>query len=315
MKRKSSEYTEVPGEGNETKILVVKMPNTESEEPSSVTDEFENDDVCVPMCSICTLQIVDEKVQEQVTNIPPKENNIKEDQNLQDIIDEHIEDNNQDEESELAVKNNSGVLIKITGADSFESDVTEFSNQDEIEEEENAVLQEHNLNNECETNNSQISKCNDLPNIEENLIVLKKQSKHVNKTNQKMYITCSTDEIKNNCNINNKKLYKNLDQTEIKCVSFRKTNSLKKSKSIAKKSKSFEIDITHNCSVDCSSQKNIERPKSCVERKKSEKRPTRPFTAPIQRTCCQWGQPRLPDYNGLRSEYGLSAEQLRERKR
>ncbi|RZF35034.1 hypothetical protein LSTR_LSTR009626 [Laodelphax striatellus] len=63
-----------------------------------------------------------------------------------------------------------------------------------------------------------------------------------------------------------------------------------------------------------------ERPKSSVvDRRRSQESAVveRPVTAPVaQRKCCPlWAQGRLPDYNGLHSEYGLSAEQLQERKR
>lgn len=68
----------------------------------------------------------------------------------------------------------------------------------------------------------------------------------------------------------------------------------------------------------CSNNKKLNRPKSCIEKKNMQISSTvsaRPFTAPVRRMCCQLGHPRLPEYNGLRSEYGLSAEQLQERKR
>lgn len=58
------------------------------------------------------------------------------------------------------------------------------------------------------------------------------------------------------------------------------------------------------------------------EQKKSEKAASetdtaRPSTSPGKRVCFknQWAYAKLPSYNGLRSEYGLSAEQLQERKK
>ena len=42
----------------------------------------------------------------------------------------------------------------------------------------------------------------------------------------------------------------------------------------------------------------------------------RPSTAPVKRACCKMGiMTKLPVYNGLRSEYGLSREQLLEREK
>lgn len=56
------------------------------------------------------------------------------------------------------------------------------------------------------------------------------------------------------------------------------------------------------------------RPKSSFCRRKMEGNGNRPNTAPSRRSCCII-KSDLPNYNGLKSEYGLSAEQLQERKR
>ncbi|KAK6633925.1 hypothetical protein RUM44_004532 [Polyplax serrata] len=84
---------------------------------------------------------------------------------------------------------------------------------------------------------------------------------------------------------------------------------------IVKKAKKFNIDDSEN--VKWKFETELLR---CETRTKNSSKPggkssndLRPNTAPIRRTCCVI-KSYLPQYNGLRSEYGLSAEQLEERK-
>uniref|UniRef100_A0A1B6DEL4 Uncharacterized protein n=1 Tax=Clastoptera arizonana TaxID=38151 RepID=A0A1B6DEL4_9HEMI len=294
--------------GNDNKVLVVKLPVTEGRETISDIDYFENDDVCIPMLSIGTVQkeeIGEENV-EQLTENYQQNKILEEKTSLQETAREIFEKNNIDEEVASTPRNNSGVVIKITSADSFDSEFsTDTSNQEEIEEQGNIILERKNLNDESKIKIG-LSDSEESKNVvtEE----LNKQSKYTKKPSKKQTL--------NSFNIFKPKVFeknKNPKQNDYKRVSLNKTEA-KNGIKLSKKSKSVEIDLSSSCSSNCSTHVNIERPKSCVEKSNLEKKRTRPLTAPTQRTCCQWSQPRLPDYNGLRSEYGLSAEQLKERK-
>ncbi|XP_039276676.1 myb-like protein O isoform X2 [Nilaparvata lugens] len=107
-----------------------------------------------------------------------------------------------------------------------------------------------------------------------------------------------------------------------------RNGSLRKSAVLKLHSKSADQQRkTSNVDVCFCKQADKERPKSSVDRRKSSEWAvdSRPVTAPVvgvgagvQRRgcgCAVWAQGRLPDYNGLHSEYGLSAEQLQQRKR
>ncbi|XP_073978777.1 uncharacterized protein isoform X2 [Rhodnius prolixus] len=62
------------------------------------------------------------------------------------------------------------------------------------------------------------------------------------------------------------------------------------------------------------SLQNIKTPNKNMRNKSIENQ--RPSTAPTKRHCCNyWDQTKLPEYNGLKSEYGLTAEQILQRKR
>lgn len=105
----------------------------------------------------------------------------------------------------------------------------------------------------------------------------------------------------------------NIKQDDIGCRHVERINAIQSSELQKKNSdkKSFiEKEIGRN--------KPKRRPNSCPEHQSRQLHDVkRPLTAPActRRKCCTWDPSRLPEYNGLRSEYGLSEEQLLERRR
>lgn len=81
-----------------------------------------------------------------------------------------------------------------------------------------------------------------------------------------------------------------------------------------KASKSDKVSVIRNHKSDISAPKPSSKPNPVIKRNTVVD--PRPSTAPAKRMCCKIGVvTKLPAYNGLRSEYGLSEEQLLEREK
>ncbi|XP_024215263.1 uncharacterized protein [Halyomorpha halys] len=96
-----------------------------------------------------------------------------------------------------------------------------------------------------------------------------------------------------------------------KCVS---SEQLSKQLSTFENSKSNKVSVIKTLKSDFSAPKLTSKP-TTVKKRNTVVDP-RPSTAPSKRMCCKIGViTKLPAYNGLRSEYGLSKEQLLEREK
>lgn len=273
------------------------------------------------------------------------ENN-KTQSNSSNEVDQHdppndFNDNNQHNTQESHKKNtsyypcagnHSGITIRITGADSIES-VESESTESEVQ-----IIEKYNCQN---LQLKQDSNYFPLSIVKNQNKVSKEMTFKVTKQTFILRGTKTTQNIRSP-KLSNKEFRrsqhhlpkedsdkdelklskKNKEKTERSSSAKRdKTPSKTKinSKPMSTKSKSLEemANMKSEKCTECSDggQRKV-RPKSCLEKGSVRVRPgNRPVTAPAKRPCCQWGQPHLPEYNGLRSEYGLSAEQLMERKR
>lgn len=218
--------------------------------------------------------------------------------------------------------NHSGITIRITGADSIESLDSESSKNDSYT----------NGNQDCfgdvqncqpnTTVRAHSGKCRDNSFTAQNQFFIlrgtKTSPKIRSQKQNKIFEPVSLNRNSPNKTINEKYITNQnaklkTEQSTQANLEHISTKTKTSSKNTSSKSKEEErLYYKSNC---CMPTRKI-RPKSCVEKGSTKVRAnTRPTTAPVNRTCCQWGEPHLPEYNGLRSEYGLSAEQLMERKR
>ncbi|XP_046677417.1 uncharacterized protein LOC124365479 [Homalodisca vitripennis] len=228
------------------------------------------------------------------------------------------------------LKNHSGITIRITGADSIESVESESSNN-ELEIVENCDDYQNMLEYQQESTFA-LSKYMRNNNIRTQEIAIKKKQTFILKgTKSPQNVRSPRPSKKFDIGPPLKPHTKNVGTEKVLHVSKQNLQTNKTEKSLSKedkniskpkpvsnmspKSKSIEDKLNSKTDDGFPFPKKV-RPKSCVEKESAKVKPTtRPVTAPVKRSCCQWGQPHLPEYNGLRSEYGLSAEQLMERKR
>lgn len=224
--------------------------------------------------------------------------------------------------------NHTGITIRITGADSIES-VDSESTDNEVQ-----IIEKYNYHQNLDmkqdsnyipirlSNQNNRSKVTKLQ-ISEQTFILKgvksnqsiRSPKHNKKLESRQYKKLSSKaeesgEMLNICT--NKQVINKTEKSESNKVdkhSYKMKNSFYHTNN---KSKALEDKNREDC-LKC--VKKV-RPKSCVEKGSTKvvMKGLRPVTAPAKRPCCP-PQPHLPEYNGLRSEYGLSAEQLAERKR
>lgn len=226
--------------------------------------------------------------------------------------------------------NHSGITIRITGADSIES-VESESTESEVQ-----IIEKYNCQNmqlkqdgnyfplSIVKNQNKVSKEMTFKVTKQTFILRgTKTTQNVRspKLSHKEYRRSHQHLPKEESDKDELKVSKKTkEKTERSSSAKRdKTTSKTNSKATSAKSKALEemTNLKSEKCAECSDggQKKV-RPKSCLEKGSVRVRPgNRPVTAPAKRPCCQWGQPHLPEYNGLRSEYGLSAEQLVERKR
>ncbi|XP_054283518.1 uncharacterized protein LOC129000583 [Macrosteles quadrilineatus] len=231
---------------------------------------------------------------------------------------------NEDSDFYPCFANHSGITIRITGADSIES-VDSESTDNEVQIEENFMSSLYNIVEFRPDNKTFVSKTYQKSRVKETTYQLSNETFILKgtKSTQNVRSPKSTQKDAGPYQRNYKKeeSKRELAGTKPKpektdhTVPHRAQKETKvavKPKQLSFKSKLEEdSDKTEEC---CVIRKA--RPKSCVEKESVKvKTSSRPLTAPVKRSCCQWGQPHLPEYNGLRSEYGLSAEQLMERKR
>lgn len=225
--------------------------------------------------------------------------------------------------------NHSGITIRITGADSIESIDSESS--------ENEVQIFENDGSFCDIIG--FKQGNTFPHSKVRIHSAKRKDTTITAQNQTFILrgtktSTSVRSPKQNRKFDHGQLQKSCSNTvgnenmlnnNKHNVTKQKTEQLKVDKSPSKvksnsknlsfKSKEEENRIVSN-NNDCVTNLRKSRPKSCIEKESVKvKTNTRPMTAPVKRSCCPYGHPHLPEYNGLRSEYGLSAEQLLERKR
>ncbi|KAG8285288.1 hypothetical protein J6590_083384 [Homalodisca vitripennis] len=228
------------------------------------------------------------------------------------------------------LKNHSGITIRITGADSIESVESESSNN-ELDIVENCDDYQNMLEYQQESTFA-LSKYLRNKNIRTQEIAIKKKQTFILKgTKSPQNVRSPRPSKKFDVGPPLKPHTKNVGTEKVLHVSKQNLQTNKTEKSLSKedkntskpkpdsnmspKSKSIEDKLNSKTDDGFPFPKKV-RPKSCVEKESAKVKPTtRPVTAPVKRSCCQWGQPHLPEYNGLRSEYGLSAEQLMERKR
>lgn len=225
--------------------------------------------------------------------------------------------------------NHTGITIRITGADSIES-VDSESTDNEVQ-----IIEKYNYHQSSDmkqqdsnyipirlsdqNNRSKVTKLQ----ISEQTFILKgiksnqsiRSPKHNKKLESRQYkkLSSKAEESGEMLNICTNKPVMNKteksESTKIDKHSYKMKNSFYHTNN---KSKALEEKKSEDC-LKC--VKKV-RPKSCVEKGSTKvvMKGLRPVTAPAKRPCCP-PQPHLPEYNGLRSEYGLSAEQLAERKR
>lgn len=225
--------------------------------------------------------------------------------------------------------NHTGITIRITGADSIESVDSESTDNDvqiiekynyhqslDMKQDSNYIpIRLSNQNNRSKVTKLQISEQTFiLKGIKSNQSIRSpKHNKKQLESRQYKKLSSKAEESGEMLNIcTNKQVVNKTEKSESTKVdkhsykmkhSFYHTNN---------KSKALEDKKSEDC-LKC--VKKV-RPKSCVEKGSTKvvMKGLRPVTAPAKRPCCP-PQPHLPEYNGLRSEYGLSAEQLAERKR
>lgn len=224
--------------------------------------------------------------------------------------------------------NHTGITIRITGADSIES-VDSESTDNEVQ-----IIEKYNYHQSLDmkqdsnyipirlSNQNDRSKVTKLQ-ISEQTFILKgiksnqsiRSPKHNKKLESRQYNKLSSKTVESGEMLNirtNKQVMNKTEKSESTKIdehSYKMKNSFYNT---SKKPKASEDKKSEDC-LKC--VKKV-RPKSCVEKGSTKlvMKGLRPVTAPAKRPCCP-PQPHLPEYNGLRSEYGLSAEQLAERKR